>query len=280
MILSPYLVITRPVNAVVAGLAGILAFFIATGTVTPVVFACFLMIACITAAGNVINDYFDVAIDAINRPQRPIPAGLISKNGALWYAVLLFFVGNAIGLYTGFFIPFCIGLVNSILLVLYAWRLKSMPVLGNIAVSYLSASIFLFGGAFAGLSGVMANIAVSGATFFVMMTREILKDCEDVAGDAAGGAVTLAIKAGIPVCSRIALLFSLLGVATSLVLYFRWGVWYLFGIIPVDLLLITGSVLACNCSDSSCIRKKKSTTILKAGMFASLVIFTLSAYLF
>ncbi len=280
MIFSPYLVIIRPVNAVVAGLAGILAFFIATGTVTPVVGACFLMVACITAAGNVINDYFDVAIDAINRPERPIPAGFISKKAALWYAVFLFLIGNGIGLWTGFFIPLGIALVNSVLLVLYAWRLKAMPVFGNIAVSYLSASIFLFGGAFAGLSGVMANIAVSGATFFVMMTREILKDCEDVVGDAAGGAVTLPIKAGIPVCSRIALIFSILGVATSLVLYFRWGIGYLLGIIPVDLLLLAGSVLACNCRDSICIKKKKSTTILKVGMFASLIIFTLSAYLF
>ncbi len=279
MILSAYLTITRPINAIVAGLAGVLGFFIATGTIIPSALAGFFMISLITAAGNVINDYFDVAIDAINRPERPIPAGKITANAALWYAGILFLIGNLIGIYTNSLIPFCIALVNSAILVLYANKLKAMPLIGNIAVSYLSASIFIFGGAFAGLPGVTANLAVSGATFFIMMTREILKDCEDVTGDAAAGAVTLPIQIGIPSCIIIACIFSLLGIATSFYLYFRWGIWYIMGIIPVDLLLLAGSIVIIHCRDPFCIKKKKSTTILKAGMFASLVVFTISAYL-
>ena len=92
---AAYLSIIRPVNSVVAGLAGILATVIATGTIPAEFLFIFLIVLFITGAGNVINDYYDREIDAINQPDRPIPAGLISPSHALIYAVLLFFAGKA-----------------------------------------------------------------------------------------------------------------------------------------------------------------------------------------
>lgn len=106
----------------------------------------------VTAAGNVINDYFDAEIDAVNRPKRPIPSGAIGKKPALVYAGILFFLGLLVSWFTT---PLCFGiaLFNALLLVAYAYRLKSTPFFGNVAVSYLAASIFLFGGAFPGGNG-------------------------------------------------------------------------------------------------------------------------------
>jgi geranylgeranylglycerol-phosphate geranylgeranyltransferase len=57
-------------------------------------------------------------------------------------------------------------------------------------VAYLAASIFLFGGALNGLDGLLRNIPVASITFFAMLSRELLKDAEDVEGDRAGGADT------------------------------------------------------------------------------------------
>lgn len=271
--------IIRPTNACVAGLAGILAYIIATGALIPGVWIVFCMILLITAAGNVINDYHDAAIDAINRPDRPIPSGEISRNEALWYAALLFLIANTAGLIFAPVPLILIALINSLLLWLYASHLKMMPLLGNIAVSYLAASIFLFGGALEGWAGVMANLPVAGATFGVMIARELIKDAEDMPGDADQGARTFPILYGLRPCLILAGLAALSGVIISFLLYERWGLFYLAGIIPVDLVILAGAISAIRYRTPEEIKKGKSATIVKIGMFASLVVFLLSALL-
>ena len=141
--------ICRPANSLVAGLAAIVAYLIATGTVVPAVLFLFAIVALITAAGNVINDYYDADIDAVNRQDRPIPSGTVTRQAAFRFAAVLFLAGIAVSLFTT---PLCtvIAAFNALLLVGYAARLKSTPLAGNLTVAYLSASIFLFGGALAG----------------------------------------------------------------------------------------------------------------------------------
>ena len=74
MSLAGYVTITRPVNSLAAGLAAIVAYLIATGTIIPETLLLFAVVTLITAAGNVINDYFDVEIDQVNRPDgRSLP---------------------------------------------------------------------------------------------------------------------------------------------------------------------------------------------------------------
>jgi geranylgeranylglycerol-phosphate geranylgeranyltransferase len=272
------LAITRPVNSVVAGLAAIVAYLIATGTVVPAVFLLFAIVALITAAGNVINDYFDVAIDAINRPERPIPSDLVSRAGARAYATTLFFAGILISLFTP---PLCIAIavVNSLLLVAYAARLKSLPFVGNAAVSYLTASIFLFGGALAGRDGLFHMLPVAATTFLAILARELLKDAEDVKGDRAGDADTLPIRIGIRPTAGLACASALLAAAASIVPSLWWGSWYLAGIAVVDCSIVGATLLAIRCTTPACVKVSRSTDILKAGMFASLVVFTLSAIL-
>ena len=128
---SAPLQIIRPVNSLVAGLAGILAYIIATGTLLPAVLIVFGMILLITAAGNVINDYYDAAIDAINRPDRPIPSGAISGREALALAVLLFLAGNILGIISAPLPLVLIAIINSFLLWIYAAYLKGMMYFRN-----------------------------------------------------------------------------------------------------------------------------------------------------
>lgn len=276
MSLSGFFTITRPANSVVAGIAAIVAYLIATGTVIPAVILLFLIVALITAAGNVINDYFDAGIDAINRPERPIPSGTVSRSAARAFALALFCTGIIVSFFSN---PLCIAIAcaNSLLLVAYAARLKSTPFLGNAAVSYLSASIFLFGGALAGWSGFVHMLPVAAITFLAMLARELLKDAEDVAGDKAGGASTLPIRIGIPATVRLACVFAVLAVFASVIPYFWWGPWYLAGILAVDCIVVGATLRALRCGTPGCVKASGSTTLLKMGMFASLVVFTLSA---
>ena len=276
MRLAGFLAITRPVNSLVAGLAAIVAYLIDTGTVIPESFLLFFIVALITAAGNVINDFFDAEIDAINRPYRPIPSGAVSRGAARGFAVTLFLAGILVSLFTT---PLCIGIAifNSILLFAYAARLKSTPLIGNIVVAYLAASIFLFGGALNGSEGLIRIIPIAAITFFAMLSRELLKDAEDVEGDRAGGADTVPIRLGIKKTSEFALITSVLAVAASFFPYLWWGTWYLVGIIAVDIVIILAALRGLNCETPGCIKESMASSLLKAGMFASLVVFTLSA---
>jgi len=268
--------ITRPVNAIAAGLAAVVAYLIATGTLIPAVLLLFVVVALITAAGNVINDYFDVEIDRVNRPDRPIPSGQIPLSTARAYAVTLFLAGILVCLLTN---DLCIAIVviNSLLLIGYAARLKRTPLFGNITVSYLAASMFLFGGALGGLSGLLHVMPFAFMTFFAMLARELVKDAEDVEGDRASGAVTIPIRYGIKATMLLALFCALLGVVASLVPYVWWGFWYISGILPVDGIILFACIKAVMCTTPSGVKVSGASTLLKAGMFASLVIFTLSA---
>jgi geranylgeranylglycerol-phosphate geranylgeranyltransferase len=273
-----FFAITRPLNSVVSGLAAVLAYLIATGTITLFSLILVAAVTLITAAGNVINDYFDADIDAVNRPERPIPSGAVNRSSALSYAAILFACGILVSLFTN---PLCLGIAvfNSLLLAGYAARLKSRPLVGNITVSYLSASIFLFGGALAGTGGLVENLPLAVITFFAMVARELLKDAEDVSGDAAGGARTLPLQIGIRDTGRLAFAFAVLAVCSSIIPFFRWGIPYLAGIGIVDLIILVAAFRALPCTTPACVKASLATALLKAGFFASLAVFLLAAVL-
>ena len=270
--------ITRPVNAIVAGIAAIVAYLIATGTVIPATLLLFVIVALITSAGNVINDYFDADIDAVNRPDRPIPSGSVSRESAIRFALVLFVAGVFFSLFTT---PLCIGLAvfNSLLLVAYASRLKRCPLVGNIVVSYLSASMFLFGGALNGAGSMFHVLPVAAITFFAMLARELLKASEDVEGDRKGGADTLPIRIGVPSTVRLAFLCAVFAVVTSITpyLWWGWGAWYLGGITVVDIIIMVAASKSVTCRTPECVKASKASAILKAGFFASLIVFSVSA---
>ena len=170
-----------------------------------------------------------------------------------------------------------IAIFNTLLLVAYASKLKRTPFIGNIVVAYLSASIFLFGGALNGLDGLVRIIPIAAITFFAMLSRELLKDAEDIEGDRAGGADTVPIRIGIKKTTEFALITTVFAVAASFIPYFWWGVWYLGGIITVDIIIILAALRGLNCETPACVKASMASSLLKAGMFASLVVFTLSA---
>jgi len=268
--------ISRPLNAVAAGLATVVAYLIATDTLIPEVLLLFVTAAFVTAAGNVINDYFDVEIDRVNRPDRPIPSGRVSLPAARAFAGTLFIAGILVSFLTNW-LCIAIAFINSLLLIGYAARLKRTPLYGNIAVSYLSASMFLFGGALGGLDGLSHVMPFVFITFFAMLARELVKDAEDVEGDSSSGAVTIPILYGIPFTMALSFFFALLGIVASLVPYLWWGIWYIAGILLIDGLILFACIRAIRCRTPSEVRISGASTLLKAGMFASLVVFTVSA---
>jgi geranylgeranylglycerol-phosphate geranylgeranyltransferase len=160
-----------------------------------------LLTALITGAGNVINDYFDIQIDRINKPRRPLPSERLSPREAVILYVVL-----SVGVVAGSFVirPVSLGvlmIVWQVLLFLYAYRLKRVFVAGNLLVAAVAASAF-FAGAIVG--GDPASSAIPFAIAFgFVLSREVVKGCEDVEGDGVAGVRTAAVVLGVGRAGRL-----------------------------------------------------------------------------
>ncbi len=149
----------------------------------------------ISAAGYVINDFFDLEIDIINRPERILPSRKISPKTAYLYSVILFILGllsAALSQNTNCII---LAFVNTLLLFYYAKYFKQIMILGNLVVAWAAASTFIFG-AFA-TENLTHGLIPAVFAFLYTMIREFIKDAEDVEGDRDLGAKTLPVLAGV-----------------------------------------------------------------------------------
>lgn len=259
--------LTRPGNAVAAGLLTFTGAFVAGGVsdaLWPVVAAVGATITA-TGGGNAINDYFDREIDAINRPDRPIPRGDITARGALAFSLALFGIAIAAAL-TLPAVAVGIAVFNFLALVAYTELFKGLPGVGNVLVGYLTGSTFLFGGA--AVDKPLGAAALFGLAAVATLTREIVKDVEDVDGDRQEGLRTLPIVIG----ERRALLIGLVtmsgAVAASVWPYYTgtFGIGYLAVVIPADVVMLWATVRAF--SDPSL-----SQRWIKRGMLLAAVAF-------
>jgi geranylgeranylglycerol-phosphate geranylgeranyltransferase len=198
----------------------------------------FLVVFLITGAGNAINDYFDIEIDRINKPERPIPSGKIGLRTALYFSLALFAIGTLLAATINFACG-AIAFVNSLLLIYYASTLKRTALLGNIAVGYLTGSTFLFGGAvFFEQGGIEGVIILFLLASLATIAREIVKDIEDIEGDKEDGACTLPILIGAKKAAYIASFIGLIAVLASPLPYIQslMSIRYLFIVAIADIL--------------------------------------------
>ena len=171
-----------------------------------------LATVCIAAAGNIINDIYDVEIDRINKPNKVIIGKTISEKTANY----LFIIFNVIGVGIGFYLSNQIGkpefsgffIVTSALLYLYASFLKSLLLIGNIMVSLLVAFSLILVGLFDLFPAItfinqdyqsfVFKIVLNYAffAFYINLMREVVKDIEDINGDKKGEINSLAIFIG------------------------------------------------------------------------------------
>jgi len=203
---NPYLELARPLNCAMAAVGVVIGEILAGAHLSVQAVLAPIVAAIVCAGGNAINDYFDAEVDAVNRPERPIPSGRVSRKAAKRFALACF----ASGVFLSIFINswcFIIAAVNSILLYAYSWKLKGTPLIGNAVISYLVGSCFLFGAAVG--TRPAAAVWLFLLAFLANLVREILKDVEDVEGDAKAGLKTLPIVAGEKTALNVASVFSI-----------------------------------------------------------------------
>lgn len=173
-----------------------------------------LMVAtiCIAAAGNIINDIYDVETDEINKPEQVIIGNHLSEKTAYNLFIILNVLGMAIGFYLSNIVAksglFSIFVIVSVLLYVYASYLKQTFLIGNMVISALVALSIIIVGIFELIPAITPQNQGIQLTFFkiildyavfafiINFLREIIKDIEDIDGDHKAGMQTLPIILG------------------------------------------------------------------------------------
>jgi len=188
-------------------------------------------------AANALNDRFDVEEDRVNRPGRPIPSGRVSPRTAMavWAAAAALSValGAAVGARA-----LVLALSWVALTALYSRFLKGVPVLGNVVVAAVAATPFLMGGFSQGK--YLLSLIPCVLAFFIHLARELVKDVEDVEGDAAAGVRTLAVMRGAKVsCAAArAVLIAVVGLAAVPFARHVYGWGYAGVVVAMDVALV------------------------------------------
>ena len=167
----------------------------------------------IAAAGYIINDYFDLNIDRINKPGKNVIDHIISRRWAIFWHLFLSFWGIvatalAVSLHKWYLI--IANIVCVMLLWLYSTSFKRQFIIGNVVISLLTAWTILvlffaevpFRAAFGASNHTIiryfkVSFLYAGFAFIISLIREAVKDIEDMKGDARYGCKTLPIVAGV-----------------------------------------------------------------------------------
>jgi geranylgeranylglycerol-phosphate geranylgeranyltransferase len=150
------------------------------------------IVALFTAAGNSLNDYFDRDTDKVAHPRRPIPSGRVSPSMALGLSAALFVAAQAMSFFVNMWSVIIVA-ASVLVMVAYERLLKAEGFAGNLAISWLTGALFLFGGAAVerlDLAWILAALA-----FLATLGREIVKDVQDIEGD-RGTRRTLPMRIG------------------------------------------------------------------------------------
>lgn len=214
MSLKGYFMLSRPLNSTLSGFAVAIGALAALSAPLTSIQIRYIITGCITTAfisayGYTINDIFDVEIDKINMPHRPMPSGSVTLTGAKWFATIMVIFG--VGSASLIDIPaVLLAITGIILLYLYAASLKRSGFPGNLIVALLASIPFIFGG-FVTQSYTTLIFPASFA-FLINLGRELIKDIEDVHGDSTENVQSIALKYGVKPARNFAyvILFSLI----------------------------------------------------------------------
>lgn len=221
----------------------------------------------IAAAGNIINDYFDVKTDKINRPDTVVLDVTIKRR----WAMILHIAFNAVGLLLGLYLALAchqlklvlFQLISVVLLWFYSTNFKKQLLIGNIIVACLTASIpilpmvydyYISGPINAWVEMMIGSylnkfpiVVFAYAIFAFLMTlvREIIKDMEDYKGDIETGGKTMPIAWGM-ITSKVFVFFTIvITIGLLLLSAFKFykedqviSVYYILGLLIFPLIIL------------------------------------------
>jgi geranylgeranylglycerol-phosphate geranylgeranyltransferase len=198
---------------------------------TTAVIAAAMAALFISNAGFIINDIFDLRIDRINRPDRPLAAGRVSVQAA-W---ALYTVYNVLGVLLAWSVNTAVGIVSLITTVglfLYSFDLKKRFLIGHLFVATFGGLLLPTGSLAAGQPLLFLTFPITFCAFFA---REVLKTVPDAEGDRAHGVVNITTRYGERPALRLTqLMLALCALILPLIrLFWELNTWFLVAVVIV-----------------------------------------------
>jgi len=193
----------------------------------------------LSASALILNDVFDLEVDRVNAPDRPLPSGVVSVREAIGLSVVVTLGGFAVALSISPDVM-VFGTIIWVIGFLYNWKFKRSGLPGNLMVAISVAACFILGGMAVGDSANKLVWLLALGAFLIDLAEEIAGDAMDMEGDRLRESRSLALRFG----QRTALcvsagIFMLLFLLTPLPLIFGWmGIEYLLAILIADAMLI------------------------------------------
>jgi geranylgeranylglycerol-phosphate geranylgeranyltransferase len=194
------------------GLSLLTAFAITKSMIAPDrILLIFFSMAFITSAGFAINDYFDRESDAVIKPKRPIPSGVLSLKQVVAISGVLFTVGLVMASLINW-LSFAIIAVDSVLLLIYSFMVKRKSgFVANVLVGILTGTAFLYGEATITSPSTISLISISLYPIaFGTIGGNVLRDVLSIEGDSKVGYPTLPQRIGGSNSTKVAAVFFLL----------------------------------------------------------------------
>ena len=230
--------ISRPINLLMVAFAQLMTAYFLVGesnTGLPVLsdYRLYLMVLStiiIAASGYMINDYYDVKIDYVNRPHEVVVGKGIKRRVVIFLHTILNFTGIGLGI----LVSPKIALVNFIaafLLWFYSNQLKREPFIGNLTVAFLT-SLTIYMVAILYQKSELLILTYAIFAFFLNLIREIIKDIEDRPGDRKHGCRTLPIVIGFRKTKAVIFIIAGIFVCAIFIVTFKLNrpvIFYYFG---------------------------------------------------
>ena len=281
MSMKGFFFLVRPLNATLAGFTVLIGAIAALSTPLNEAQILGIIIGCATTSllamgGYVINDVFDIEIDKINMPHRPLPKGEVTISQAKIFSYVLFILGVGITLLIPNIpiVSFFLALIGGILLYLYAAKFKRLGLIGNVVIGILVAIPFIFGGF---LTQSNSLIFPTAFAFLINVGREVIKDIEDVYGDQLEDVQSVALKYGVKPARNLAFVFLfslvLIDPVPILLKVYKTPVFIIL-LITIDLIIIYTAFLLFNKTEEKIIANTTlSKRLLKSCMSIGVVAF-------
>jgi len=225
------------------------------------------------------NDIYDVEVDKVNRPERPIPSGRVSAQAAVRLSMFVLVAGVASCVLTLNPVAVGIALLYAFLMWIYNSRAKQTGLPGNLLVASSLAVPFIYGGVVSDGSLTRSLLLMMALTsFFSGVGREVVKAMTDVEGDAKRGVNSVARNRGPKVASSVGAAFFLLAVVASWV-PLALGLaneFYTFGVVVPDAIFVYLAASIVVRHDPANAHRVKQIAL--AGMALGLIVFVGGAY--
>lgn len=271
----------RPANCIMIGFAVVVGFFVSRPAQPNAVQAVlgFMTGFFFTAYSMTVNDIYDIEVDKVNRPGRPIPSGRISKESATRLSVVVLMAGVAAAVLSLNPGAVAIALTYGVLSWVYNRAAKQTGLPGNLIVASSLAIPFVYGGVVAGgdLTGSLL-LMMALTAFFSGVGREVVKAMADVEGDAKRGVNSVARIRGLSAAARVGAAFFLLAVLASWapLLFGLANRIYTFGVVIPDVIFVYLAVSIVRGHEPSNAHRVKRIAL--AGMAVGLLVFVGGAF--